>query len=141
MVCCLGRHGQSANALCACADGSLQSDPLLTPDANMAYSGGSMNATFVEDPDTFGRTLECSKVPHRNRPNPALFHAQEEHCLVFMPWSFASFSWLVFLFFFFFSFLPLFCFSTLWPCMAAPHPVPGFMMSPVRGQRAPLAGV
>lgn len=88
-----------------------------------------MNATFVEDPATFGRTLQCSKVPQQNRPSAALFHAQEEHCLVFLLYSFAYFSWLVFLFFF--SLLPLF-FSFLWPGMVAPHSVP---------RHLPLAGV
>ena len=38
------------------ADGSLGSDPWLDP--GWVYRGGS----FVEDPDTFGRTLQCSKV-------------------------------------------------------------------------------
>ena len=36
------------------------SDPLLSEGAMEA--GGSENATFVEDPDTFGRTLQCHKV-------------------------------------------------------------------------------
>ncbi|DBA97374.1 TPA: hypothetical protein ACH3X1_015103 [Trebouxia sp. C0004] len=40
------------------ADGSLMTDPLL--DGGFMYSGGGMNATFVEDPDTFGRTLQCT---------------------------------------------------------------------------------
>lgn len=39
------------------ADGSLMTDPLL--DGGFMYSGGGMNATFVDDPDTFGRTLQA----------------------------------------------------------------------------------
>ena len=35
-------------------------DPLLG--ASTMYEGGSLNATFVQDPDTFGRTLQCSRV-------------------------------------------------------------------------------
>ncbi|KAL0054773.1 hypothetical protein WJX82_002178 [Trebouxia sp. C0006] len=40
------------------SDGSLMNDPLL--DGGFMYSGGGINATFVEDPDTFGRTLQCT---------------------------------------------------------------------------------
>ena len=36
------------------------SDPLL--DEGNIFTGGSINATFVDDEDTFGRTLQCSKV-------------------------------------------------------------------------------
>lgn len=46
--------------LCVYADGSLRSDPLL--DQGYMYQGGSLNATFEEDLDTFGRTLQCNKV-------------------------------------------------------------------------------
>lgn len=42
------------------ADGSLMSDPLI--DGGNMFSGGSLNATFVEDSDTFGRTLQCTSV-------------------------------------------------------------------------------
>ena len=42
------------------ADGSLMNDPLL--DGGFMYSGGGINDTFVEDPDTFGRTLQCTSV-------------------------------------------------------------------------------
>lgn len=59
---------------CAHADGSLQSSPLLTPDQYGVYPGGSVNATFVQDPDTFGRTLDCNKVSHKNRLTPVLLH-------------------------------------------------------------------
>ncbi len=55
------------------ADGSLMSDPLL--DGGFMYSGGGINATFVEDPDTFGRTLQCTSVsfwPDASQPAAAL---------------------------------------------------------------------
>ena len=55
------------------ADGSLMTDPLL--DGGFMYSGGGMNATFVDDPDTFGRTLQCSSVsfwPTASQPAAAL---------------------------------------------------------------------
>ena len=61
---------------CVHADGSLQSSPLLTPDQYgvYVYPGGSVNATFVQDPDTFGRTLYCNKVSHIHRLTPVLVH-------------------------------------------------------------------
>ncbi|KAL3149191.1 hypothetical protein ABBQ32_002019 [Trebouxia sp. C0010 RCD-2024] len=42
------------------SDGSLGSDPWLNLPP-VIWAGGSINATFVEDADTFGRTLQCSK--------------------------------------------------------------------------------
>ena len=96
----------------AYADGSLQSDPLLTPNLTGAYQGGSMNATFVEDPDTFGRTLECSKVPHQNLPPLFYRTSASEHCLVFLFWVFG---------------------------IAPPQAVPAFASRPVRGLDASSA--
>ena len=72
-----------------------------------------MNATFVEDPDTFGRTLECSKVPYRHRPNPVLLARKRSAVSLFryfvlMSFLGSSFSSSSRLFFFFF----------LFPCMS-----------------------
>jgi len=47
------------------------------------YSGGDMNATFVEDPDTFGRTLQCTSVsfwPTASEPAAAL-HTVAYSCI------------------------------------------------------------
>ncbi len=63
------------------ADGSLMTDPLL--DGGFMYSGGGMNATFVEDPDTFGRTLQCTSVsfwPTASQPAAAL-HTLAYSCI------------------------------------------------------------
>ncbi len=65
------------------ADGSLMNDPLL--DAGFMYTGGGVNATFVEDPDTFGRTLQCTSVsfwPTASQPAAAL-HTLAYSCLQF----------------------------------------------------------
>lgn len=47
------------------------------------YSGGGINATFVEDPDTFGRTLQCTSVsfwPTAAQPAAAL-HTLAYSCI------------------------------------------------------------